>query len=95
MTQHDIELTIGVNHIGHVLLTDKLLDIVERSNGRIINVSSEAHQYARIDCDWKKIEGIKFSKFSLAYDFDKNNYGSLKSYNELNLGNVFFNCISV
>ena len=70
MTQHDIELTIGVNHIGHVLLTDKLLDIVERSNGRIINVSSEAHRDAKLIVIEKKIEGIKFSKLSLAYDFD-------------------------
>ena len=88
-TQDDIELTIGVNHIGHVLLTDRLLDIVERSNGRIINVSSEAHRFAKIDYDSiKKL--LQSNSLNLAYDFDKNNYGSLKSYTESKLGNVFF-----
>ena len=47
LTKDGFELTFGVNHLGHFLLTEKLLPLVERApQGRIVNVSSRGHYQA-------------------------------------------------
>jgi retinol dehydrogenase 12 len=53
LTKDGFELTFGVNHIGHYLLTRLLLPrLVESDAPRIVNVSSKAHYRARtIDFD--------------------------------------------
>jgi NAD(P)-dependent dehydrogenase (short-subunit alcohol dehydrogenase family) len=46
------ELTFAVNHLAHVLLTELLLPrLAENAPARIVNVSSNAHQGARLDLD--------------------------------------------
>jgi NAD(P)-dependent dehydrogenase (short-subunit alcohol dehydrogenase family) len=51
-TPDGIELTLAVNHLAPFLLTNLLLEVLERSApSRIITVSSEARRSARIDFD--------------------------------------------
>ena len=47
-----IELTFATNHLGHLLLTLALIEILKKSSqGRIINISSPAHSRATEDLD--------------------------------------------
>lgn len=51
-TSDGFEQNIGVNHLGHFLLTNLLLGALRRApQGRIINVSSGAHKIGRIHFD--------------------------------------------
>jgi NAD(P)-dependent dehydrogenase (short-subunit alcohol dehydrogenase family) len=48
LTVDNLEQTFQVNHLGHFLLTMKLMPLLENAGeARIINVSSEAHRAAR------------------------------------------------
>lgn len=53
VTAQGFELTFGVNHLGHFLLTTLLLDRLQASGpARVVTVSSDAHQGAKgVDFD--------------------------------------------
>ena len=52
VVEGNLETTFAVNHLAYFLLTNLLLDVIERSApARIINVSSAAHTYGQIDFD--------------------------------------------
>lgn len=71
-TKQGFESQIGVNHLGHFYLTSLLLDLVKASEeARIINTSSIAHQFGKINVDsFHYKEGGKYNK-SLAYSQSK------------------------
>lgn len=75
-TQDGFEMQFGVNHLGHFLLTNCLLDLLKKSSpSRIVIVSSLAHERGRIHFD--------------DINFDKS-YSSDKSYYQSKLANVLF-----
>lgn len=57
-TVDGFELQFGTNHLGHFVLTALLFDIlVKTKDSRIVNVSSAAHKYGKLnfaDLNWEK-----------------------------------------
>ncbi|CAJ1065941.1 dehydrogenase/reductase SDR family member 13-like [Xyrichtys novacula] len=51
-TEDGLGMMFGVNHIGHFLLTNLLLDRLKASEpSRVVNVSSVAHNFGKVDFD--------------------------------------------
>ncbi|KAG5677013.1 hypothetical protein PVAND_006801 [Polypedilum vanderplanki] len=75
-TKDGFEMTIGVNHLGHFLLTHLLLDLlIVSAPSRIVNVSSLGHKFAKLEYD----------------DFDSNKKMSVATaYAKSKLMNILF-----
>ena len=70
-TVDGFEMQFGVNHLGHFLLTNLLLDrLKEAKAARIVNVSSIAYRGGKINFDDMNYEHSKYSSFS-AYSNSK------------------------
>lgn len=70
------EMTFAVNHLGHFLLVQCLMPLLERGQARIINVSSEAHRYTDLnfnDLEWRSRP-----------------YSPWKAYGNAKLFNIYF-----
>ncbi|XP_068169877.1 retinol dehydrogenase 11 [Antennarius striatus] len=75
-TEDGFEMQFGVNHLGHFLLTNCLLDLLKKSSpSRIVNVSSLAHERGQ----------IHFDDINLDKDYEP-----WKSYRQSKLANVLF-----
>nr|XP_055038921.1 retinol dehydrogenase 12, like [Misgurnus anguillicaudatus] len=75
-TADGFEMQIGVNHMGHFLLTYLLLDLIKSSApARIITVSSMAHKWGTIN-----LEDINSEK----------SYDKRKAYSQSKLANILF-----
>lgn len=78
-TKEGFELQIGVNHLGHFLLTNQLIDLLEKSTEpRIINVSSAAHYRAKMN----------FNTFKGELGAEK--YKGMAAYGQSKLANILF-----
>ena len=77
-TQDDFEMTMGVNHLGHFLLTNLLLDLLKKSApSRIVVVSSTTHQFATKGLNLENINSELF-------------YSRFDSYFQSKLANILF-----
>ena len=76
-TKEGFEMHIGVNHLGHFLLTMLLLDKLKqaKSIARIINVSSTLYFAGT----------IQFDDINMEHNFDKN-----RAYGQSKLANILF-----
>jgi NAD(P)-dependent dehydrogenase (short-subunit alcohol dehydrogenase family) len=75
-TAQGIEKTLALNHLGYVLLTLELLDLLKASApSRVVNVASEAHRGMRLD--FEDLENRK-------------NYSGLRVYGQSKLMNILF-----
>ncbi|KAK7336969.1 hypothetical protein VNO77_17523 [Canavalia gladiata] len=82
LSEDGIEMQFATNHLGHFLLTNLLLDKMKQTakatgiEGRIINLSSIAHNYT-----YRK--GIRFKKIN-----ELKGYGNKKAYGQSKLANI-------
>lgn len=61
LSADNIELTLATNYLGPFLLTQLLLDLLERNKpSRIINISSAIHKWARIDLNDLQFENRRY-----------------------------------
>ena len=71
-TEDGFETTFGVNHVGHFLLTDLLLERLRASApARIVVVSSDAHKGARRGLDFDDLQSERRYRWSNAYSKSK------------------------
>ncbi|KAF8013400.1 hypothetical protein BT93_I1294 [Corymbia citriodora subsp. variegata] len=84
LSQDNIELQFATNHIGHFLLTNLLLETMKKTSqesnteGRIVNLSSEAHRFAYR-------EGIRFDKIN-----NESEYSPIQAYGQSKLANILY-----
>lgn len=75
-TADGFEMQFGTNHIGHFLLTNLLMPLVEKGDHpRIVNLSSRGHHIAPVDFDDPNFENRPYEKWQ--------SYGQSKTANVL------------
>ena len=77
-TQDNFEMTMGINHLGHFLLTNLLLDLLKKSApSRIIVVSSSGHRFVTNGLNLDNMHGELF-------------YNRFEAYCRSKLANILF-----
>jgi NAD(P)-dependent dehydrogenase (short-subunit alcohol dehydrogenase family) len=78
-TEDGFEATFGINHLGHFLLTDLLLDRLKASApARVVVVASMAHKGARRGLDFDDLQA------------ERHRYRWMDAYNKSKLANIYF-----
>jgi retinol dehydrogenase-12 len=56
-TVQGFELAFGVNHLGHFLLNELLIDhLCKSDDARVVTVASRAHRHATAGIDWERVQ---------------------------------------
>lgn len=72
VTEEGFEATFGINHLGHFLLTDLLLDRLQASApARVVVVASDAHQSAKRGLDFDDLQSTRHYRFTKVYGKSK------------------------
>lgn len=79
-TVDGFEITMGVNHVAHMLLTLRLEDRLRRPGARVVNVASEGHRSGRLRR--APIDDILRGR--------QPKYGGVQAYSDSKLANVLF-----
>ncbi len=98
-TDEGFERTFALNHLSYFLLTDLLLDILEKTrNARIVNVASDAHQGAELSFEnlqgfdgykgWPAYCKSKLANIMYTYELDRRISGKGITANSLHPGFV-------
>jgi NAD(P)-dependent dehydrogenase (short-subunit alcohol dehydrogenase family) len=75
-TEDGFEMQLGTNHLGHFALTGLLLErLLSTEGARVVNVSSNAHRFGRIDFD--NLDGAQ-------------SYQKWRAYGQSKLANLLF-----
>lgn len=74
-SEDGLELNFAMNHLGHFLLTMRLLETLKSNKARVINLSSEAHRAGKLDFNDLQLE---------------KNFSPFKGYANAKLCNVYF-----
>ena len=76
-TRQGFELQLGVNHLAHFALTGLLMDLLlATESARVVNVSSQAHRFGKMDFDDP--------------DFESRGYDARAAYGQSKLANLLF-----
>jgi NAD(P)-dependent dehydrogenase (short-subunit alcohol dehydrogenase family) len=76
-TDDGFEKQFGVNHLGHFALTGLFLELILKTPAsRVVNVSSTAHRFGKMD--WKNLM------------YENNGYGRMRAYGRSKLANLLF-----
>ena len=89
-TRDGFELQLGTNHFGHFALTGLLIDLIKQTpNSRVVNVSSAAHAWGKLDFEDLQWEKRKYKKWQ-AYGDSKiaNLYFTYELQRRLGNGNA-------
>jgi len=86
LTEDGIEVTFGVNHLGHFYLTQLLMDTLLKCKARIINVSAMGYKSGKLSEDMLDGDkpGIATGDTSLSMSIEMARYANSK------LANVYF-----
>ncbi|MDB5157030.1 MAG: family oxidoreductase [Mucilaginibacter sp.] len=74
-SKNGFEMTFALNHLGHFLLTKRLMPLLERGHARIINVSSDMHKIGKPGFDQLQ---------------NPDSYSAMKAYGNSKLFNIYF-----
>lgn len=75
LTKDGFELTFASNHLGHFLLTKRLMPLLQKGHARIINLSSDLHKSGKPDLDNLQ---------------NPDKYSAIKAYGNSKLFNIYF-----
>lgn len=82
-TKDGIESILQTNTFSPMVLTDMLIDILKKSKGRVINLSSMAY-------DFYKPTPNEFKVDPKVYDFNEKTFNFMNQYSLSKLGNIYF-----
>ena len=76
-TSDGFELQLGTNHLGHFTLTMLLIDMMKNTSGsRVVNVSSAAHKWGKLEFD--------------DLNWQKRKYKKWQAYGDSKIANLYF-----
>jgi len=76
ISKDGFEMTFVTNHLGHFLLTNSILPLLEKGHARIINLSSEGHKMGKANFD--------------DLQWEQRAYSAITAYGTAKLFNIYF-----